>query len=123
MRFKQVTFGVSCSPFLNATVHCHLKYYPQLEFAVVELQDKMYVHDWLSGADSDEEAISLFEGARTIMAEASFTLTKWVSSIPEAMASMELQGALVGKTEVTTVLGVKWLLQEDVFTYDILLLL
>ena len=53
MRFTRVPFGNCCSPFLlNATIQHHLSSVPPSP-AVNELQDNLYVDDFLSGADSE----------------------------------------------------------------------
>ncbi|KAK7084637.1 hypothetical protein SK128_000366, partial [Halocaridina rubra] len=48
--------------------------------AVEELRDNLYVDDWLSGADSTEEAFTRFEEARDILSRAGMSLSKWTSN-------------------------------------------
>lgn len=64
MRFNRVTFCVNCSPFiLNAVIKTHLS--KQSASSVVdELRSNLYVDDLLSGADTIEEAIHLYNESK-----------------------------------------------------------
>ena len=42
-----------------------------------ELQDNLYVDDWLSGADCEEVAWEMLEEASRCMEQAGMTLSKW----------------------------------------------
>ncbi|XP_069994246.1 uncharacterized protein [Penaeus vannamei] len=79
-RFVRVPFGNTSSPFLlNATIKYHLQSYPDTE-VVKELKDNLYVADWLSGADTADEACEKFKESQSILAEAGFPLSKWHSN-------------------------------------------
>ncbi|XP_063601659.1 uncharacterized protein LOC134777731 [Penaeus indicus] len=68
MRFVRVPFGNTSSPFLlNATIKHHLQSFPNTE-VIEELKENLYVDDWLSGADSAEEASVKFKEAQRILA-------------------------------------------------------
>ena len=55
MRFTRVPFGNKSSPFLlNATIKHHLETFPKTK-VVTQVLDRLYVDDWLTGADSDAE--------------------------------------------------------------------
>ncbi|XP_076037863.1 uncharacterized protein LOC143023227 [Oratosquilla oratoria] len=70
MRFVRVPFGNTSSPFLlNATIRHHLNSYP-VSVTVQELQENLYVDDWLSGADTVEEANTMFLEAQSILSDA-----------------------------------------------------
>ncbi|XP_076038999.1 uncharacterized protein LOC143024115 [Oratosquilla oratoria] len=47
---------------------------------VQELQENLYVDDWLSGADTVEEANTMFREAQSILSYAGRTLSKWNSN-------------------------------------------
>ena len=80
MRFKRVTFGVCCSPFLlGATIRHHLSLYPPSR-AVCEMTENFYVDDLVSGADSEKEASTLLHEAQVVMSEANMCLTKCMSN-------------------------------------------
>ena len=80
MRFLRVTFGVKASPFLlNATIQYHLSKYPDSP-VIQELKENLYVDDWLSGADSEIQASSMYSEAVSVMDQAGMTLAKWNSN-------------------------------------------
>ncbi|XP_064650936.1 uncharacterized protein LOC135502211 [Lineus longissimus] len=60
MKFLRAPFGNTSSPFLlNATVRHHISLYPKSK-AIEELEENLYVDDWVTGADTDDEACDLF---------------------------------------------------------------
>ena len=80
MKFTRVTFGVKCSPFLlSGTILHHLSLCPP-SFVIKELQDNLYVDDFLSGADTKEDVGWLYDEAKRVMQNAGMQLTKWRSS-------------------------------------------
>ena len=80
MRFTRIPFGNTCSPFsLNAVVRFHLSSFPDNE-VVQELQDNMYVDNYIGGADSEEMALEKYKTASQILASAGLTLSKWTSN-------------------------------------------
>ena len=60
---------------LNATLCHHIARYGASR-AVTEMQSSSYVDDFLSGADSEEEARSLLSEAQSIVADAGMCLAK-----------------------------------------------
>ena len=87
LRFARVVFGVSASPFLlNATLRHHIENYREGDPAFVDrFIRSIYVDDLTSGADTEDEALSLYTRARVRLAQAGFNLRKFVSN------SMKLQ--------------------------------
>lgn len=78
--FDRVPFGNKASPFLlNATIKHHLKGYPE-DKEIVKLQHNFYVDDFLTGADTDEEALTLLSKSKKIMLQAGMGLTKLSSN-------------------------------------------
>lgn len=121
MRFDRVPFGNKSSPFLlNATIRHHLASCSSTK-TVRELQDNLYVDDWLSGADSEQEACQMFKEAREIMIKANFSLSKWESNSKEVsdMIYREFEGKHLD-SESVKVLGMKWIPNEDCFSYEVL---
>ena len=119
MRFLRVPFGNRCSPFLLcATLQHHLSSVPS-SHVVEELQENLYVDDWLSGEDSDEEACDMIVESSEVMDQANMSLAKWGSN-SEAVGELlqrEFQDKMV-EGEVVKVLGMKWLATLDCFTFD-----
>ena len=82
LRFARVVFGVSSSPFLlNATIRHHLEKfsstYPSLVSSIVQ---SLYVDDLVCGANDEESAYELFEGAKKILGSGSFNLRKFTTN-------------------------------------------
>ena len=86
-RMTRVTFGVSASPFLavrtlQQTAEDHGEGYPK---ATQHITSSFYVDDFLGGADTKEEAITLFHQLRNILQKGGFQLRKWRSSSSEVL--------------------------------------
>ena len=119
MRFTRVPFGNCCSPFLlNATIQHHLSSFPPSP-AVNELQDNLYVDDFLSGADSEAESGALIRDSISIMDEAGMSLSKWCSNSSSVadLLEHEFDNKFLTADSVK-VLGMRWLAEEDCFTFE-----
>ena len=84
LRFARVVFGVSSSPFLlNATLKHHIeKYSPSYPEIVRILMQSTYVDDVVAGANSEDEAYTLYTASKEILSHASFNLRKFVTNSP-----------------------------------------
>ena len=119
MRFCRIPFGNCSSPFLlNATVKYHLSTVPQSQ-VTQELNANLYVDDLLSGSDSHEEACSFIHEASAVMNQASLPLVKWGSNseVVAELLHQEFHDKYVDD-DVIRVLGMKWLANEDCFSFD-----
>ena len=123
MRLSRVPFGNRASPFLlNATIKFHLKKF-EPSVVVEELEENLYVDDWLSGANDNQEASNMIEEASAIMSQCSMNLTKWGSN-KKTVLDQALYN-LSGKSEHLCnlkVLGLRWSAEEDCFLFDGLVL-
>ena len=97
-RMTRVTFGVSASPYLavrtlQQAAKDHGEGYPG---ASLHILHSFYVDDLLAGADTPEEALTLYSDLRTILARAGFNLCKWRSSSTSVLHAIptELQETL-----------------------------
>ena len=118
MRFERVVMGVACSPFLlNATIKHHLSLYADSS-VVTELRESLYVDDWLSGCDSEQDAVSVFEEARVIMRAAGMELAKCASNSPLLLNRIQMQGQQHQTSDVTQVLGVTWCREDDSLSFS-----
>lgn len=116
MRFVRVPFGNTSSPFLlNATLKHHLNFYPD-SVTVRELQENLYVDDWLSGADTVEEASKMLSKAQGILSDAGMTLSKWHTN-SDILIDQYYQYFEPEVNEVTKLLGMCWNSSEDVFSF------
>ena len=143
-------FGISSSPFLAiATVREHLKRKPPENGLVAEvLINDMYMDDLLTGADSKEEAVDLYEGCKESMNSAGMELVKWKSNEVEVTNNFEKdepknqEKSIEHKSDIESksgvefkeshnevkyllqspshkILGVHWLKEKDEFTFKI----
>lgn len=119
MRFLRVTFGNKASPFLlNATIRHHLSKYPP-SLVIQELKENLYVDDWLTGADTEEEACEMFVEAKDVMNQAGMTLAKWNSNSKLiSMKAYATSGTSPNGADGVKVLGVRWMPSRDVFSFD-----
>ena len=114
MRFTRVPFGLTSSPFLlNATVKYHLKSCND-SLVVRELMQNLYVDDWLTGANSLEEVDLKFQEAEQILKGAGMTLIKCSST----QLGFSDKGNADAPDVSTKVLGLKWCLERDCFSYE-----
>lgn len=101
MRFKRVTFGIASSPFmLNATIELHLAKFDR-DHTVKELETNMYVDDWLTGSDSEEELSEMMVKSTEIMQVGGFPLTKWISNSQQVRE--HLQRSLIIRMKIMRV--------------------
>ena len=117
MRFERVPFGNKSSPFLlNATIRHHLA--RQNPTAVVEeLRANLYVDDWLSGADTSEQATQMFTEAREIMAKAGMQLSKWSSNEYSLVHMIHQSSGEHLLSESGAILGMRWSPDSDSFSF------
>ena len=87
LRFTQVVFGVTSSPFiLNATLRDHVNRYlaEDPEF-VQELLRSLYVDDYASGSESVSSALELSRKIKHRLATGGFNMRKWLTNSTELM--------------------------------------
>lgn len=120
MRFDRVIFGNACSPFLlNATIKYHLNSFPTSR-VVSELTENLYVDDWLSGADTEEEIENMITSASEIMNGGSFPLSKWGSNSSAVMQNTSKGFENNNYAEICPslkILGMYWETNEDYFYF------
>ena len=82
LRFTQVVFGVSSSPFLlNATIQHHLEKHSVTQPDLVsELLKSTYVDDVVTGAESEGAAYELYKTSKELLKSAGFNLRKFTSN-------------------------------------------
>ena len=118
MRFVRVPFGNKSSPFLlNATIKHHMKLYPCSEVAR-ELDENLYVDDWLSGADSTFEASVKLNEACALMKEAGMSLSKWSSNSKNLIDKFGETFTQYGENESVKILGMQWFSSQDCFSFN-----
>ena len=109
-RFCRVPFGVISSPFLlGATIAYHLRSSDNPIARVLE-QD-IYVDNLITGANTLEEAKSLYAEGKHLFETASMNLREWASNCEEFMKFVPQQHQAVNPNQ--KVLGVYWNLNDD----------
>ena len=84
LRFTQMLFGLTCSPFLlNRTVKSHLLSYTK--FAIIKefllkLLHNLYVDDSVSSFDKLNDCRKFYEVSKSCLAYTGFDLLKWKSN-------------------------------------------
>ena len=139
-RFTRVVFGVSSSPFLlNATIKHHLERYRHTnEDFVDKLMKCFYVDDVITGAETVQEALSLFMFSKSLMKEGGFNLCKFNSNSQQLQAMIDNSNdvisvnpsneetyvkATLGKNFETSknekkILGIIWNVKLDQFIFE-----
>ena len=85
LRFTRALFGLAPSPFLlGGVIEQHLESWrDRLPECVREVRKSLYVDDLISGKSTVSEAKQLKSETIEIFADATFTLHKWHSNVPE----------------------------------------
>ncbi len=83
---------------------------------IEELQDNLYVDDWLSGADCEEQACEMLEEASRCMEQACMTLSKWGTNSDAVTDKLyhEWEGKFQD-TDTIKLLGLTWSVPQDCF--------
>ena len=98
---------------LNITLN-HIRFSEVVE----ELNDNLYVDDWLPGANSIAEACVKFMEVGTIMDEAGMSLSKWNSNCKILKDKFNDKFMHYGEEETVKVLGMQWVSTHDSFSFD-----
>ena len=121
---ERVTFGVAASPYLavrtlQQAAEDHGAHFPVASWHIL---NSFYVDDLLGGADTEEQAIALFEELREILGKGGFQLRKWRSSsakvidhIPDSLLEPLPTQDLVDRHSASypKALGVAWDSRQD----------
>ena len=144
LRFAQVVFSVSSSPFLlNVNIQHHLETHaPSHPDLVKNLSRSIYVDDVVSGAGNEEDAYQLYTESKDLLRCGGFNLRKFVtnsSQLQKRINDSELKvnsDSASSKTDETyakstlgttqrmspgehKVLGVCWDVSTDQFIFDV----
>ena len=88
LQFCRLVFGLRPSPsILGSTIRYHLdsceKLNPELSYVISLLRERLYVDDFLGGADSIKKAEEIYKNSKAIMLKGGFNLRKWNSNSKE----------------------------------------
>lgn len=121
LRMKRLTFGVRSSPYLATQVIRHLaeQHRDSHSEASRAILTSFYVDDYLAGAETVEEAVSLREQLCQLLLLAGMTLRKWRSSSDEFRATIPQEIIEMGDLTISSnerpikALGLHWSVSED----------
>ena len=114
MRFKRVTFGISSSPFLlNATIKHHISLFPDSR-VIAELKENLYVDDWLTGAETEQAIVEMFEEAQSVMGKAGMSLAKWSTSSKVISDTLGINAF----ESCSKILGIIWSPMSDSYSFE-----
>ena len=135
MRFKVVYFGViSSMAILERTIRYHLDEYKEKYPDFVKIiKNAMYIDDFSSGGNSDNEVIGIYHKTKLIFREANMNIRKWKTNderlqriideyedivIKEPKDELNVDNYIQLKTKNNTkVLGIVWDRSEDAFVF------
>ncbi|XP_011859064.1 PREDICTED: uncharacterized protein LOC105556580 [Vollenhovia emeryi] len=120
-----VTYGTKAAPFLAVRTRMQLAEDEGHRFplAVPSITRGRYVDDIFGGGDTGEQLIEIVHQLEDLCQAGGFPLAKWHSNHPELLNAISLLTASVNSPVslddcATKILGLKWLPQEDVFTFS-----
>lgn len=119
-----VTYGQACAPHcavrsLQQCIKDYQDYYP---LAAHQASHCFYMDDYLGGADDDNSSYLLEQQLEELLAHGQFELTKWCSNtsgIRIFNVDVQLDGRPLENVESTSILGLRWMPEDDILTYNI----
>ena len=121
LRMSKLTFGIRPSPFVATSIlRFHSKKYVDSHPAAAQaILQSFYVDDFISGANTAEEAVKLQQTLCQVLREACLKLCKWRSSskqvlesIPEELRESDPIQEQLGQ-DAQKALGIHWHTEED----------
>ena len=144
LRFNRVVFGVNSSPYLlNMVIRHHINSFQELDPQFVsKLSQSFYVDDLVTGANTENEALSLYHKSKERMKMGGFMLRKWKTNnemlaeqicLSAEEQKIGFEGPVGGEqtyaketlgshkdTEIgSKVLGIPWDNLNDTLTFDL----
>jgi len=127
MRMLRLTFGVRCSPFLATQVLRHLASTHKESFPTASqaIENNFYVDDFLSGAETVQEAEATMKVLCSLMVTAGMTLRKWRLNSGEFLLTVpptlrEEENLLINSTDKPLkTLGIHWDTARDQLSVSI----
>ncbi|XP_055325647.1 uncharacterized protein LOC129579531, partial [Sitodiplosis mosellana] len=117
-----VSFGLTSSAYL--AVRCVIQaareaqeIYPE---AAKAIENDYYMDDCVTGTHMEQKAIELAKNMDQILKGAGFELRKWKSNnktVSKAMDSVMEKSMIFSEEDSSTILGLKWLIEKDQFTF------
>jgi hypothetical protein len=127
-RLTTVTYGTAAAPFLatRCLLQVALDGQPTQPTAAEVIKNDFYVDDLLTGANTANEAIQLYEDVTSLLKSGGFPLRKWRSNNPDILeaipaALQETQGpcSLPREEGAVKTLGLHWHPSSDWFQFSV----
>lgn len=119
-----ITYGLASSP--HSSVRALMQGANIIAINLPEIakiiKNDFYMDDLLTGADNVERAIEIAQELKESLELFGFPLCKWKSNKKEVIKQLESDensSVVINEQEKTSVLGLKWLIYTDEFTYDV----
>ncbi|XP_061709729.1 uncharacterized protein LOC133519692 [Cydia pomonella] len=117
LRFCRVPFGIISSPFLlTATIRYHISQKDSM--LLKKVANKCYVDNLVTGTDTLEEAVQLYDESKKAFEELSMNLRDWTSN-DKAFSRKVPQKYRAKESDKIKVLGLLWNKEQDVLTLNI----
>lgn len=118
-------FGQSASPYLavrsvKQTARDAEKEFPE---AAKVIENDFYMDDCVTGEETEEKAIKIAEEVNQILRKAGFILRKWKSNVKSVIQALDAEDEkamlFAVEEDKSSILGLKWMIDEDKFTFVI----
>ena len=100
---------------LNATLHSHLDNY--LSPIAKSIKNDLYVDNFISGRDTEEETLQYYNESRSIIALGKFNLRSWASN-SKALRHQATKQSAADPNKIVNLLGLKWDPTSDTLTFN-----
>lgn len=129
-RLLRVTFGTACAPYLAVKVLQQVaedekEKYPK---AATRVKEDFYMDDLLTGVETVEEGLHMYNEINGLVEEGGFSLQKWSSNSEELLQKInngneenKQEGRKFKIDEVMKLLGLTWNRMIDAFCYTVTL--
>lgn len=119
-----VTYGLSSSPHcaIRAMIEGVELMKKEFPHAVEAIKKYFYMDDCLTGEHNEERAIELSKQMKFVLQQSGFHLCKWKSNcvnLIEELEGEDVNSLILTEQSQTSVLGLKWLIKTDEFTFEV----
>ena len=122
-------FGLRCSPFLAVGVVQHhlMKYEKEYPALVKEMIESTYIDDLLTGVETEDAALTMYEDSSKIMKEASMEMRKWNTNNERIKEVFKKDGVAAETSKTISdnaentykLLGITYNPEEDQFQFNV----
>ena len=113
--YTTIVFGHTSSPMsLGAVLLKHLQQFSSP--VAVDISEKLYVDNLLSGVENEADAISYFHEARDLMQQGNFILRQWCTNSPLLQAVVD-EHHTGTQSATVSVLGLPWNSHADTISF------